>query len=778
MGDVMGALSSLLKIAIAAAAIWWLTPRIGLRLARVIAMQGYARTLGAHFRLPNPLLTLTAYITGALVGLVATWLLVPANALRAPDSWRSALEWWPFVLALVVAHVRVRAAWLDTKRRVLVLVPRNDPLRARTSAPPSQVRPADPPRARPVNAEGAPGPKNIVIFCDGTGNRADATEEGRPALTNAAKLYRAALDHFDSEWSQVTWYDAGVGTGTSSDGRLWQSATDILKRVGARTPSSIATIIQKARMMLELATGVGIIENITEGYTEIVRQYQPGDRIYLIGFSRGAYTARCIAGVIARCGLLRAEHIRFAADVVQLYRYRDVKRSDRPPVEQTRDRFHEAGTVTVHFLGLWDTVASLGLPLWGWWFRIANLWRNDSIGADRRATPAEGGLDTSPAAVCERVYHAISMDERRAQFFVTLFDQRRQGFRNARDKGLVAFDEQIIEQVWFRGSHGGVGGGYADSGLSDIPLDWMMRAAEKAGLRLRADSAPRPPGNALAEAHNELLRQRAWYLFGTWPRWHPCPRPEQMNGDDIFGRLHESVYHRAQHAAARRAARAQALGEEVPVDPEEMHFLDEGASVRIVVRADWVWNRTGVVFETGVLYRLQRAGSSTWQDKECGACGPEGQRRRRLRARLFGARRLPQAQWMELVLTIAHPRDWPLQELGGRALFRYLFREDPRELTQSLMPIGRHLAGAEGTAFVLNTAPGGMAYAFANDAWLQYENNSGAIELAITRLDARRRAELLTSEPAAMCHVVDRDGAWTLKRLGETLSWPADPTRG
>src|SRR5690606_25070316 len=121
-------------------------------------------------------------------------------------------------------------------------------------------------------------------------------------------------------------------------------------------------------------------------------------RIYLVGFSRGAFTARCIAGVISRCGLLRAENIRYAPEVVQLYRIRD-KPGDALALRH--DMMHR--DVRVEFLGVFDTVASLGVPLWGWWFRVFPIWRNLPFATD-------------PAAVCRFVYHALAMDERRSQF--------------------------------------------------------------------------------------------------------------------------------------------------------------------------------------------------------------------------------------------------------------------------------------------------------------------------------------------------------------------------
>src|SRR3546814_122526 len=119
---------------------------------------------------------------------------------------------------------------------------------------------------------------------------------------------------------QVTWYQAGVGSDTSSTARQAHRTQRVLAAVGTDAGVRAAALGSRIVKLFEGAFGTGVSEGIIKGYTEIVRQYRPGDRIYLVGFSRGAFTARCIAGVISRCGLLRAENIRYAPEVTQLYR--------------------------------------------------------------------------------------------------------------------------------------------------------------------------------------------------------------------------------------------------------------------------------------------------------------------------------------------------------------------------------------------------------------------------------------------------------------------------
>ncbi|MFC7542457.1 phospholipase effector Tle1 domain-containing protein [Siccirubricoccus deserti] len=292
----------------------------------------------------------------------------------------------------------------------------------------------------------------------------------------------------------------------------------VLETVGSRTGGQIAATFGRLRRLIEGATGIGITENIAQAYAEIVRQYRPGDRIYLIGFSRGAYTARCVAGVIGRCGLLRAEYGRYADDVVHLYRTRA---DPAQVVPVPRSMIHDPDEVRIEFLGLFDTVGSLGVPLWGWWFRVLPIWRNRS-------------LSTDPMAICRYVYHAMAMDERRSQFFPTPFSR-------PKDTGTR------LQQVWFRGAHGDVGGGYAETGLSDITLAWMVEAARRHGLRFNAwiDENRRP--SAIARLHDELRRKPSWRLFGSWPRWHPVPGADEPADPAPPGTLHPSVLERMPH---------------------------------------------------------------------------------------------------------------------------------------------------------------------------------------------------------------------------------------
>ena len=524
--------------------------------------------------------------------------------------------------------------------------------------------------------ETAPTGRRIVIFCDGTSNRPDQTSDGMPAPTNVCRLYQdLAVDE-----SQVGWYDPGVATETSSQAATATRLGRIADLVGYAPAHKVVGWYIKFRTIIEAAFGVGITENIVQAYTEIVRQYRAGDHIYLVGFSRGAYTVRCVAGVIKRCGLLRAENIRYAGDVVRLYRTRSNPLCDVP----IRPALCHAQIPAIEFVGLFDTVGSLGVPMWGWWFNARLFFRNKS-------------LSTDPAPICLHVYHALAMDERRAQFFPTPFTE---------SSPAAHPWTKTLTQLWFRGAHCDVGGGYAETGLSDIALEWMLTACERHGLvfkgRIRATVAPDP----LARLHDELTRQPAWRLLGSWPRWHP-----------VWSELHPSV--------VTRATAIHDLGRH---DLQKIGITP----VPFTVEGQREWDRTGLIVEgDGALYRLTwRDGN--WRDENYEPCGPSGQLATGIWRRLFQfRRRLPQENYMTLCLSVAHPRAWRLRERRIRRLLRYLFVRDPKEMREQVAPVGLTLAQQGASVLVRNNGPAGILYAFANDLWMTAANNSGALNLTI-----------------------------------------------
>lgn len=613
------------------------------------------------------------------VALAALALLVILSPGYSPAFWqvwpKGSLWGIPWGLVAYGVLACIGPAWLSwgtwnhvSRVRRIVTRPSDTP----------QVFEIDPPPLGPKPAPVGTG-RRIVIFCDGTSNRLDQMAEGKKAPTNVARLY----NHLVKSEAQTGWYDAGVGTETSSESLTGKTLGSIAKMVGWARGLWLTGGFVKVRTFLEAGFGVGITENIVQAYTEIARRYQPGDRIYLIGFSRGAYTARCVAGVIRRCGLLRAENIRYSADIVRLFRTRRATDKNVP----IHLSYVHKELPAVEFVGLFDTVGSLGVPMWGWWFNFRVFFRNSP-------------LSTDPSPICINVYHAMAMDERRAQFFPTPFDKVQSA-----DAWTT-----ILEEVWFRGAHCDVGGGYADPGLSDIALEWMMANCMKHGLVFKSKLQQGLRPDPLARMHDELQLKPAWALLGSWPRWHPV-------GDSA---VHPSV-----------KARAKALEDLGRHDMTEVGL----APVAFAAGAHRDWDRTGIVLRgQGERYRLTWKWGE-WRDQECPPCGPSGQPGTEFWRRVFRyRRRLPNENYMALCLTIAHPRAWPLREGGLRRLSRYLFRHDPQELRHQVAPVGRDLAEKGKSVVIQNNGGDGMLHVFANDAWMTAANNSGVLQMEIVRL--------------------------------------------
>jgi len=265
-------------------------------------------------------------------------------------------------------------------------------------------------------------PKNIVFCADGTWNHPDESVDGVPAPTNVCKLFNALLQSD----RQAPHYDSGVGT----DG------TPIDRLLGG-------------------AIGDGLFQKIMDGYTVVARGYQDGDEIYLFGFSRGAYTVRCLAGMIAVSGLPSPGKFDSQATKAAFDAYRAPKHGEnRSTLLDAFQARYEARDVKIAMVGVWDTVGALGIP--GDLFKGLN-------------TDLYGFLDTGLHVDVQSAYHAMAIDERRSEFVPTLWT-------------TPASAEQIVEQIWFAGVHCDVGGGYPEHGLSDITLGWMMAKAAANGL--------------------------------------------------------------------------------------------------------------------------------------------------------------------------------------------------------------------------------------------------------------------------------------------------------
>lgn len=273
--------------------------------------------------------------------------------------------------------------------------------------------------------------KKLVICCDGSWNRADqTTDEGAPCPTNVVRFAYLTAKRDAQGVPQILFYDQGVGTGNRVD--RWTGG----------------------------AFGHGLEDNIHDAYRFLVANWEPGDPIYVVGFSRGAFTARSIIGMIRKCGILKRESVKLYRQALEHYHRRDEgSEDDHPDLPVYKDFRAEhslggEGTIPIRFVGVWDTVGALGIPLRG------------LRGLTRRKYRFH---DTELSSSVEHAYHALAVDERRAPFEPTLWTSEPAA-------------GQTVEQVWFAGVHSDIGGGYGERQISDISLDWMIDKAEGAGL--------------------------------------------------------------------------------------------------------------------------------------------------------------------------------------------------------------------------------------------------------------------------------------------------------
>jgi uncharacterized protein (DUF2235 family) len=292
--------------------------------------------------------------------------------------------------------------------------------------------------------------KRLVVCCDGTWNRPDHIDQGVAAPTNVAKLALALADEDGAGNPQVLHYQAGVGT------RPWEQ-------------------------LLGGGFGVGLSRNVMECYRFVVENYEPGDELYFFGFSRGAFTARSLAGLVRNSGILKPGHRDRINEAYKLYRSSSKDTQPTGIAAELFRRAHAYSEVYIQCVGVWDTVGALGIPIDG--FRpplLSKLWTFH---------------DTTLSRYVRNAFHAVAIDERRQPFKPTLWVQQD-------DAG-----DQTLVQMFFAGVHCDVGGGYREPELSELALVWMVDNARGCGLAFRAghlvvrqeyDAAKRREGIELA----------------------------------------------------------------------------------------------------------------------------------------------------------------------------------------------------------------------------------------------------------------------------------------
>jgi uncharacterized protein (DUF2235 family) len=304
--------------------------------------------------------------------------------------------------------------------------------------------------------------KRLVICADGTWNVRDQIddESGKRRPTNVTKVARAIRPRDSHGVDQVVFYHDGLGTRGPLD------------------------------RMTGGAFGSGIEANVRNLYRTIVYNYQPGDEIYLFGFSRGAFTVRTLAGFMNKVGLIEKDDDYYLPEIYACY-----EQNNGPGTKEWQRAFRGIrGTrpcPPIRFVGVWDTVGSLGAP-----GVIGNI--ASALNGNKYAYH-DVGLNSN----IRNAYHALAIDERRKPFKPTLW---------SRPDGW----DGTLQQAWFAGVHCSVGGGYSPDGLANEALHWMVEKAEALGLEF--DGVYLKPFRPCFNSKRHESMSAKYRLFGSYLR--------------------------------------------------------------------------------------------------------------------------------------------------------------------------------------------------------------------------------------------------------------------
>lgn len=506
---------------------------------------------------------------------------------------------------------------------------------------------------------------NLVVCCDGTWNTADQEQGGIPTPTNVARLHACVAEQSPAGVVQKKYYHPGVG----SDPGL------INKLLGG-------------------GIGLGLDRNIQSAYGWLCRTYQPGDAIHLFGFSRGAYTVRSLGGLTTRCGLLDLTGIpddegwkRVETVFTNGYRQRNETREDWL---KRGWKFHQSKPgsqdVSLHFIGVWDTVGALGIP--------------EHLGV-LKLLESPNKYKFHDTTLSDRVLHArhaLATDEMRGSFQATLWT----GVKPGHD----------VKQVWFPGVHSDVGGGYRETALSDGALKWMIEEAAGQGLGFNTQLTQQIAPDFRGPLHNSL--DGVFKLLPSGPRSTP---PLHAGGD----RLHASLVERRQSPPIAQAPYGESRG------------LKAGESATFSIFAINPWNRTGLYLDAGASYKFKAEGQ--WLDRTTPS-GPEG----------MEDGKFEPADLIHALANAGGEAESIFKRLGGSAATDFWGTKRHEDMNWFQLvgaiangagedaEIGPDEIIAIGAGRDYKPKRSGYLYAYANDAWNFYDNNRGSVQLTVTRV--------------------------------------------
>lgn len=515
--------------------------------------------------------------------------------------------------------------------------------------------------------------------------------------TNVVRLYHAVDDWKDEEVNQLKYYHPGVGT---EGGKL--------------------------KKMLGGGLGLGLNQNIQSAYYWLADNYQPGDQIFLFGFSRGAYTVRSLGGMICGLGLLNLTGVEAERKWMRVKTlFKDGYRKGRPIQEWGRawsfhsgdprvkqvggDQTDGCNGVGIHFIGVWDTVGAVGIP-------------DDVAILNLLDDEAAGFHDTKLSDSVKYACHALALDEQRASFSPTLWT------------GVEG--RENVKQVWFPGAHSDVGGGYVQHGLSDCALEWMLQEAKDAGLKLDDQIIAQVSPNFKDVAHDSA--KGAFALLPTQPRNIPgfpdsktARAALKPDADDETKEAAkpDPALHPSAHDRFMDPPIAQAVYHPTRV-------LKVGEKQQVDIFAIQPWNRTGIYLEKGARYKLTASGQ--WMDKSIKSAA-DGTTEDGLH---FGEVIRSAGTAWGMVETL-------FKKATGNedADFKFTRREEGMPwfcLVGAVANAGnpeedgtpdRHQIFKIGNGVDdFGPTESGYLYGFANDAWNFYSNNRGSVKLVVERI--------------------------------------------
>ncbi|WNC70059.1 DUF2235 domain-containing protein [Thalassotalea nanhaiensis] len=528
--------------------------------------------------------------------------------------------------------------------------------------------------------------KRLIICFDGTWNNPEQEENGVTTPTNVYRLKNCiSATANSSEVTQKVFYHPGVGG----------------EEIG---------LIDE---FLGGALGIGINRHISSAYHWLGLNYREGDEVFLFGFSRGAFSARSLAGFLGK-GLVNLQGISAEESWHRVETAFNSGYKDKMPQNQWAKNhwsfFHDKGAIPITFLGVWDTVGALGIPDD---LEIINLFdRKDSWQFH----------DTKLADHIEHARHAMAMDEKRSSFTVTRWSN-------------VKEHNDAVE-LWFPGVHSDVGGGYQDSDLSNGALKWMIKQSKSFGLEFRQDIDQLIIDNPIGVLHNSFK--------GVFSKLRSRPRniPALIKANS--GQFHDSAFIRQRISPI----------EHEPYYPTQMLAVNEATTLQIYAKCRW--NKTSVYLEQGHEYVFSAKGQ--WQDgvESCDWLGTEYNNQRtagdlfratssflgkfeslikrfnkNVSTDFFASKRVEDKPWFGLIGAIANDSGQAHKNLNvnHQTEQQQVVKHDGSAIPHQYIQLAEH---QENAPLLINHA--GYLYCFANDAWSFYENNKGYIELTITRV--------------------------------------------